>query len=953
MDSTLQKDAPPLTLGVSLTPDVIITAEWSDFGASLAASVSDLVLKGPLEAVSSGVSALVKLVTSVKVEDNLGFRIWRLAALSVAWSAGQVNSRRFLDDGAIIDIVSGSITKARLRIEKEGLFVPVTFLTRPTSLPIYGLMRTDIESDLKVSVDTYLVKEIMYKIDSSFRRGVFEIWSKKREYFNMIASDIRASGSASAEFELNWEAYRSTLVHDFEVKPLFGQERTGISISQLYVPLRGIWRDDEGRLSLDYDSESSPFNSNIVLLDEELDSWIENDDTEDWLRIIGGGPGSGKSTTLRALARRSADLQSVRPLFIPLQYIGIDNDLRESINAHFVERSDSPFSQPPLSRVSIEDGAPLLLIFDGLDELVAPGEAAKEVVATFANKLNSLVASLSGDGKRTLKVVVSGRMPAFQAARKYLTPRDNGSLEAYGFLPAEVSADHADYALWSLDQRPIWWEQYSSLTGQDKLTPEAFTTKRLEGITQEPLLCYLLALAGYATSHWQHAADNRNRIYSALVDSIYDRGWGDGAIKRHGAGKSLSKNDFNTLMNTIALAAWLGGDSRVASEDKFEEAISIMGSGNAWKTFAEDNGGDVTNLAMNFYMKSSDKIHRAIEFTHKSFGEYLTSRALLSLALEVANDAERKPDYALEDWHRATRTGTATSETLQFLRDEARLWLTDYKQEKGEIRLSLLKGSFQRFATKVDAEGFKPSGSSKFWRVLELEQANSEVAIWMIINSCAKAFGAAGDLKSAAVDLSIVDDGFSYNGLLKRLSRFDGPSMVASCLSYIVANKDNFSSGRVSSADFEGANLDESVFTFCSLFATSFRRASLKGTRFYETYVTGSKFDGADLSGVILHISSFKDCTYENTIGGPAIVSPASFILSGEKDFSFFESNGRVLSAKKSKGRYIDLMSERIDRIKSVESFQLNNLVSDFGRFSFEIDDAENAEEEPRTAESN
>ena len=88
------------------------------------------------------------------------------------------------------------------------------------------------------------------------------------------------------------------------------------------------------------------------------------------------------------------------------------------------------------------------------------------------------------------------------------------------------------------------------------------TDPRLRGLTDEPLLCYLLALSGYAVDNWEEAAENRNRIYERLVNEIWKRGWGDGG--RQGAGKSLTQTHFNRLMETIALAAWRGGDTRVA-----------------------------------------------------------------------------------------------------------------------------------------------------------------------------------------------------------------------------------------------------------------------------------------------------------------------------------------------------------------------------------------------------
>src|SRR5208337_2576116 len=97
------------------------------------------------------------------------------------------------------------------------------------------------------------------------------------------------------------------------------------------------------------------------------------------LKLLGGGPGSGKSTTAKEFARRLAKRDDCRPLFIPLAHIDAAFDLREAINAYFTKRTGSPFRQPPLARKVVEEGPPLVLIFDGLDELARPGEAANDL----------------------------------------------------------------------------------------------------------------------------------------------------------------------------------------------------------------------------------------------------------------------------------------------------------------------------------------------------------------------------------------------------------------------------------------------------------------------------------------------------------------------------------------------------------------------------------------------
>ena len=814
----------------------------------------------------------------------------------------------------------------------SGIFIPIDFMERPTNFFLYQNLKKEFLK-LHCAESGELDDNLGYKIDSSYSRAVFEIISSRMEYYNSLVEALNIPASPAAEMSLSWTAYRSKLNYEFNVRPLFGQEESKISVSQLYVPLRGLWYDEDSVDNSSYNSDDGiGADANFVIIEEYLYDWAVKGDSGDWLRLIGGGPGSGKSTTLKSFASRLSSLESIRPLFVPLQHIGLDRDLRDSINSHFVESTDNPFTQPPLSRSSVEDGPPLLLIFDGLDELVAPGEAAKDVVGTFANRLNSLVSALSGNGARTVKVVVSGRMPAFQAATRYLTPPSHGVIEAYGFLPLDLELDDEmearDDALKGIDQRPIWWGNYARLTGEQKEVPEAFSNERLSGITHEPLLCYLLVLAGYATDHWELAAENRNRIYAALIDSVYERGWGDGATKRLGPGRALSKQDFNKLMESIALAAWLGGDARVASEEKFEEAIDILGSRKAWEAFCSDNGNDVTNLAMNFYFKSSEKSQRGFEFTHKSFGEYLASRALISVAREVSTQCVRRPDFALLDWFRATRTGVLTSEMHLFLIDEIELSVMDGNSETVSD-INRLKSEFEKLAKIVADDGFSIPSTSSTWRSVEIEQAIAECCIWAMINSCSISLAKNVSHEASMIKIEWSSESDLCNILL-RLGRFESTEIIYELLANLDADSQTISGIRASHINFTGASLDSSLFVGCHIHSGSFEGAVLNQSRFYACHIERTSFRSASMSNVILHVCRMRRCNFQDCDTEQLIITPLSFVSAIETDFDHLKGAIRIMMTDgMSLDRAIDQIKERVELLGQLEWVERNGFVGD------------------------
>lgn len=932
-------------IGVQLTPSVGLSYDWKEFVGEIIKSATELVLKGPVDGAAGGAGAFSKLLLSIRIEPDPAYRVWSLALLSFAWALDEIKISTVFEHSIVSRALKAAIKSIKSDSEKHGIFIPERYLRRPLALPIYRHLKEAFLNELKGSATRNKIHELSFKIDSAYVRATFEVWTKRPEYYEPIAAAVLAPSAAAAELSLSWNAYRAQLVHDFEVKPIFGQEERGISIAQLYVPLRGFWPkvefEDAGTY---YDPADRAAQANIAMIDDALLEWLNSDSPEDWIRLIGGGPGSGKSTTLKAFARRAADLSQWRPLLVPLQRIQVEKDLKEAINAFFTEQTDGPFTLPPLGRESVEDGAPLLLIFDGLDEIAAPGEAAKDVIGTFANKLSNLYSALLGSGNRKIKMVVSGRMPAFQVARRYLCPPSYGSIEVYGFLPSSFdnpgddSEDHPEVktdlelqvkSLWSIDQRPIWWKQYARAVGENVGVPPAFRSARLKDLTHEPLLCYLLALAGYATEHWELAAENRNRIYRALIESVYERGWGDGARKRLGPGRNLTRGDFNKLMETIALAAWLGGDSRVASEIGFEEAVAITEAHDAWQEFSKDNGSDVTNLAMNFYLRSSEKSQRGFEFTHKSFGEYLAAKAILNVADDIVVEGRGKIDHIMRDWFTATNGGAVTGEMLQFMRDEVRLELNS-QQSAVQERGRKIKSVFQSVVKYVSAEGFPIDPDGRTWRGFETAQANAECAAWVVLNCYALAFLSLGNKEDAKVQIPW-DTEDELSTILARASLVR--SVLPRCMGYIQAEGQMFRGFEVAGADFRGANLRHITVLYSTFQDGSFVEANLEGSRFYLCNIMRTSFEGAFLEGVIFHMTMLSGCNMIDVASKKVVFSPSSGLFSSRAVIETLGKRAKIMSPHDgmSIGAIQSLLSERIERLGGLETESRVDLVNEIG----------------------
>ena len=130
---------------------------------------------------------------------------------------------------------------------------------------------------------------------------------------------------------------------------------------------------------------------------------------------------------------------------------------------------------------------------------------------------------------------------------------------------------------------------------------------------------------------------------------------------------------------------------------------------------------------MNFYLKRAEEEARGFEFTHKSFGEYLTARALIRAAIDVAELSVRRMDVALNDWLAAVADGDHSGELLEFLRDEARLLPLDKA-------VSMLR-TLEQMMSDVIADGFPAHDlRCETWRKAEERQRKAETLLMTLLH---------------------------------------------------------------------------------------------------------------------------------------------------------------------------------------------------------------------------
>ena len=235
------RDACTTPLSVTLSMSISASADWRKLIAESASAMSQFFIKDPADAVAGGTTALLNFFTSFKLSRSPGYLLWALTLNATAWS---INNSLELDNQNVKNIVDATknfLNSEGKKYKESGLNVPVDFFNRPTRLGLYHEYRDYLLRKLNLTeVERSLAR---IKIDSAFPIAIFELMSRRSEFYAPIPTALNIEGFQAASVARSWEAYKAKLIYDFEVKEVFGQEGNKISLSQLYVPLRGVWKE--------------------------------------------------------------------------------------------------------------------------------------------------------------------------------------------------------------------------------------------------------------------------------------------------------------------------------------------------------------------------------------------------------------------------------------------------------------------------------------------------------------------------------------------------------------------------------------------------------------------------------------------------------------------------------------------------------------------------------------
>ena len=415
----------------------------------------------------------------------------------------------------------------------------------------------------------------------------------------------------------------------------------------------------------------------VVDLEAELRRWLDQTDKDDAVRVVCGGPGSGKSSSARHLAAALAREGRLRLVFIPLHRFELGTDLATAVGRFVTQSRLLPHN--PLDPQQGE--AMLLLVFDGLDELAMQGRTGQEAASDFVAQLQRTLRTANTQALH-LKALVCGRELVIEQNRREFETAQVLHVLPYVVLPK-----------WDEGELPGGGRQRSPTTsamlgGRPTARPKASrspacrpsfaaTTSTRSRRSRCSTTCWRSAASGAGwTSRPPRTLTRSTRICSPRSGSVA------GAKASSRTFASSSDRDFERVFEDVALAAWHGGDVRTSlgnscrgglqAERSREEARRLRARGG-------EGGGEPARRLLRPPSWLHAAGERSFEFTHKSFGEFLVARrlvrALRTLARALA-DREREPDegwderQALARWAELTGPAAMDHDLFAFVERE-------------------------------------------------------------------------------------------------------------------------------------------------------------------------------------------------------------------------------------------------------------------------------------------
>ncbi|MFQ4145083.1 pentapeptide repeat-containing protein [Chlorogloeopsis sp. ULAP02] len=751
--------------------------------------------------------------------------------------------------------------RLNLSLENIELRIDEDFFRYPKRLPIVEAIKTPFAQWLEgFGVTPAQAETISHRLPTYFVFALHEEWAKHPDKYACLKEELDTPFTQANAREQAWQRYGTWLQKQVE-EPMFLE---AFGLKQVYVPLRAYYQrktDSQTEDEFEYRlKDNKQYERVVVDLEKQLQTWLNKSDRHDAIRVISAGLGSGKSSFAKIFAAQVAEKGEIKVLFIPLHQFNPLDDLVDAVGKFVNSDIYSILPSNPLCSEYAESR--LLIIFDGLDELSMQGKVAAEVAQQFVREVQKKVDRFNQQ-ETHVQVIISGRDLVVQAnSNEFRQPQQILHILPYFITEDEKKKEKYidNQNLLAQDRRQLWWQYYGKAKGYGYTgLPPELDQGNLTEITSQPLLNYLVALS-FVRGEVEFSQDsNLNTIYADLLKAVYERGW---AGYQHPALQGIQEKDFVRILEEIALASW-HGDGRTTTVREIESHCDHSGLKRLLEIFQEGAKLGINRLLTAFYFRQSGfhEYEKTFEFTHKSFGEYLTARRIVREVRRMHDMLQRRQDDPDEGWDErdalqrwATLCGASAMDEylFNFVVDEMRLQnpsdVSNWQQT-----LCALIGFMLRHGMPM--ERLNPRAD---FQEENRQARNAEEALLAVLNACARVTENISQIKWPAPE--------AFGTWISRLQgqRVDFDNVFClNCLSFldlqncILILKD-FCGASLVGANLLGANLLGVNLEGANLEGANLEGANLKWANLRWAYLVDAKLAGAYLERAYLEGAIFR-----------------------------------------------------------------------------------------------
>ena len=683
--------------------------------------------------------------------------------------------------------------------------------------------------------------------------------SREADYRALLAEVTRTTPlDGAAQRTLDWQAYRARLVEAVHrpLRSLDPEKIPPFSLHDLYVPLRASVGEPPAPEHRREDDPKIP----IRWLDAELDGWIERADARDAVRVLSGEPGAGKSSACAMLAARLAR-QGRRVLLVPLGRLNYRGDAGAELSRFLREE----LGHDALEAIRGVGGPPLVLILDGLDELAKAGQGAQTLLGGFVGNLGHVWSEWNREGLRVL-LLLAGR-PGAANAMAPIAHADGARLHVLRFcIEKHRHGWFDDGKVAQLDQRSEWWKRFGWAEGVPKVLER--DNGPLRSLTEQPLLNWLVAQVLKSEGEEKAATiQGVHDLYTRLFDRVLNRVHRRGESAPLEAVDALGRDDLERMLEEVAVAAWHAGGDRTVPFPVVQERLKDAQVDDHLDRLTDKRDEALSSLLDSFFCRAhAGQEYRAVEFTHKSFGQFLTARRIVRQMRMIHQKIGPKGDRddvldALRRWLALCGPAVMDHDLLNFLRSEVAF----RAQGTAESDATGWRHTLARLFDDCVQVGMPlPEGNFRA-REAERRVRNAEVALLASLDATVAATLKASERSIIRLEPEGVENSklaaTTLHRLLGPVTDWSIARVCLSCLNLKGANLTgaNLRDAKLMGAELTGANLRDANLTDTNLTGANLTDANLSAADLMGANLTDADLRGADLTSADLRGANLRD----------------------------------------------------------------------------------------------